>query len=324
MITARIIGSGGYLPKKVISNDALTHVIDTSHEWIVERTGIQQRHIAGEGETTLHLAMKASFAALKDANITAADVDAVIVATVTPDQTFPATAVLLQNELGIKKGFAFDVSAACAGFTYALTVADNFIKSGMVRTILVVGAETFSRLLDWQDRRTCILFGDGAGAVVLTRHESPKDDPTPPGIIGSHLYSDGQMSHILYTNGGVSTTQTAGVVKMEGREVFRHAVTKLEGVTRRILEEYGYSPHDLAWLVPHQANKRIINTLGEKLGLREEQVIITVGQHANTSAASIPLALDAGLKDGRIKAGDLVLCESFGAGLASGANLIRW
>lgn len=313
-----ILGTGSYLPKKQLTNSELSERLDTSHEWIVERTGICARHIAAPDEFTSDMAVKASKRALEAASVDPQDLDMIILATSTPDHTFPATATRIQATLGNTKGFAFDQSAVCSGFVFALATADAYLKQGMAETALVIGAETMSRLLDWKDRRTAVLFGDGAGAVVLKAESN-----TDKGIIGSLLRTDGCGYDDLYVTGGPSTTQTAGTIHMNGREVFRHAVHKLEEAVEEILKKYNIKQEELDWLVPHQANKRIIDATAKKLGLPDEKVIHTGADQANTSAASIPLALDQAIRDGRIQQGDLILCEAFASGFAWGSNLIR-
>jgi 3-oxoacyl-[acyl-carrier-protein] synthase-3 len=316
-------GHGTYLPKKILTNKDLESIVDTTDEWILSRTGIRQRHIAAEGELTSDLAIAAANQALERAGLKGADIDVIVVGTTTPDETFPAVATKVQCAIGADDGFAFDVQAACSGFVYSLAMADNFIRLGQADTALVIGAETFSRLLDWNDRATCVLFGDGAGAVVLKagEGEGTADDR---GILSTHLHSDGRQHDLLYANGGPSLSQTAGVVKMEGQEVFRHAVTRLSGVLKEALGANGLSTSDVDWLVPHQANKRILDSTAKKLGLAPEKMVVTVDRHANTSAASIPLALATALDDGRIKPGDLVLMEAMGAGFTWAAAAIRW
>jgi len=309
-------GVGSYLPETVATNqDLAARGLDTSDEWIVQRTGIRQRHIAREGETTSSLAIKAAQRALDMACKTPQDIDCVIVATTTPDHLFPATAARVQAGLGISRGFAFDVQAVCSGFVYALAVADNFIKSGQVKTALVIGAETLSRLVDWTDRGTCVLFGDGAGAVVLGGEEGAR------GILSTHLHADGKHYQSLYVDGGAGSTGTFGHIRMDGKEVFRHAVQHLAGVVDEALAAHGLTKVD--WLVPHQANLRIINGIAKKLNLSSEQVVLTIASHANTSAASIPLALDAAVRDGRIQKGQLVLMNAMGGGFTWGAALVR-
>ena len=324
---SKILGCGSYLPERVVTNAELAKTVDTSDEWIVERSGIRQRHIASDGQFTSDLALKAAERALEHASIKAKNVDMVIVATTTPDNTFPATATKVQHNLGMTTGAAFDIQAVCSGFVFALSVADNMIKGGQANTIVVIGAETFSRILDWEDRGTCVLFGDGAGAVVL--QASPNDVPdedtiTAQGILSTHIHSNGSTRDLLYVDGGPSSTQTVGHVRMVGREVFRHAVTNLANIVGETLDAHGLHSDDLDWLVPHQANKRILDSTVRKLGMSADRVVVTVDRHANTSAASIPLALDEAVKDGRIKRGDLVLMEAMGGGLTWGSGLVRW
>lgn len=321
MIRSVIRGSGSALPAKVVTNAELAQRVDTTDEWIVERTGIRQRYIAGEGETTSSLATEAARAALEDAGIDAKSIDLIVLATATPDNTFPATATKVQNALGCNGGIAFDVAAVCSGFLYALTTADSLIRTGTAKRALVIGAETFSRILDWEDRTTCVLFGDGAGAVVLEASET--DDSKGAGLLGSRLHADGGQHDLLYVDGGPSTTQTVGHLRMRGREVFRHAVVNLAEVLGEVLEDSGVSVDEIDWVVPHQANKRILDATAKKLGIASEKVIVTVDQHANTSAASVPLAFDVARKDGRIKSGDLVMFEAMGGGFTWGACLAR-
>ncbi len=318
-----VAGYGAYLPARVLTNEELARKVDTSDAWIQERTGITQRHVAADGEMTSHLAVNASQAALDRAGLDAAAIDMVLVATSTPDQTFPATATVVQAELGMQRGLAFDMQAVCAGFVYGLATADNFIKAGQVDTVLVIGAETFSRILDWSDRRTCVLFGDGAGAVVL-RAGDGNGTVADRGVISNHLYSDGRYHDMLYVDGGPSSTGTAGYLRMAGREVFKHAVVKMAEATEAALDANGLEAKDVDWFVPHQANRRIIDATTKKLGLDRKKVVITVDRHANTSAASIPLALAEAAGDGRIKQDQLVLIEALGGGFAWGASLIRW
>ncbi len=322
ILRSHIVGCGSYLPSRVLTNAELATMVDTSDEWIIERTGIRQRHIAAEGETTSDLATAAAERALKNAEIKASDVDLLIVATATPDNTFPATATRVQQRLGMTGGFAFDVQAVCSGFIYALSVADNFIKSGQVRTAVVVGAETFSRILDWNDRGTCVLFGDGAGAVVL-RASWEKGENTDRGILSTHLHSDGRHYELLKVDGGPSSTQTVGHLRMEGREVFRHAVVNLAEVVAEALKANDLTAADIDWVVPHQANRRILEGTARKLGFPMERMVVTVDRHANTSAASIPLAFAEAFGDGRIKRGDLVLLEAMGGGFTWGSALAR-
>ncbi|PZN95050.1 MAG: 3-oxoacyl-ACP synthase [Alphaproteobacteria bacterium] len=323
MIRARIIGTGSYLPQRILSNAELAARVDTSDEWIVERTGIRQRHIAAEGEFTSDLATAAARKALESCSLTPDDVDLIVVATATPDQTFPACATVVQHKLGMIHGVAFDVAAVCSGFLYALQVADALITSGAYRTALVIGAETFSRLLDWEDRGTCVLFGDGAGAVVL-RAETGAGTGDDRGILATRLHSDGRYNDLLYVDGGPGSTGTTGKLRMKGREVFRHAVTNLAAVMTETLGAAGLDPADVAWVIPHQANLRILEGTAKKLGLPIERVVVTVDGHANTSAASVPLALDVAVRDGRVKANDLLLLEAMGGGFTWGAAAVRW
>lgn len=316
---ARIAGVGGYLPQQVVTNHDLEKKIETSHDWIVQRTGIEQRHVAAEGETTSTMATEAARKALAHAGIAADTLDGVIVATTTPDYTFPATAVMVQAALGMRVGtVAFDVQAVCSGFVYALAVANNFVLTGQMKRVLVIGAETMTRLLDWNDRTTSVLFGDGAGAVVL---EATNEDR---GILSTHLHSDGTNLHLLHTGSGPSRDGLAGTIKMEGRDVFRHAVQRLAEVVDETLAANGLDKTAIDWLVPHQANKRIIDATAEKLGLSTDRVVLTVGQHGNTSAASVPLALAHGVAQNLFKPGELLLLEAMGAGLTWGAALVRW
>lgn len=321
MKRAVIRGSGSALPAQVVTNADLAERVDTTDEWIVERTGIRQRYIAGEGETTSTLATSAARAALADAGIDASQIDLIVLATATPDNTFPATATKVQNALGCNGGIAFDVAAVCSGFLYALATADSMLRTGLASRALVIGAETFSRILDWEDRTTCVLFGDGAGAVVLEAVE--EDAAAGAGIVASRLHADGAQHDLLYVDGGPSSTQTVGHLRMKGREVFRHAVVNLAEVLGEVLEDAGVSSEDIDWVVPHQANKRILDATAKKLGIPDEKVIVTVDQHANTSAASVPLAFDVARKDGRIKPGDLVMFEAMGGGFTWGACLAR-
>jgi len=323
VIRSVVQGCGSYLPERVVTNEELSKTVETTDEWIQQRTGIRQRHIAAEGEFTSHLAIKASQRALDHAGLKGSDLDLIVLATATPDETFPATATRVQAELGMTGGAAFDVQAVCAGFVYAVSVADSLIKNGIASTALVIGAETFSRILDWDDRGTCVLFGDGAGAIVL-KGEQGTGTSADRGILANALHSDGRQHDILYVDGGPSSTRTTGFLRMEGKEVFKHAVVNMAAVVGEVLEKAGLESMDIDWLVPHQANKRIIDGTGRKLGLPPERVVVTVDRHANTSAASIPLALDVAVKDGRIKRGDLLLMEGIGGGLAWGASLVRW
>lgn len=323
-VRARALGCGHYLPERIVTNDELSERLDTSDQWIRERTGIRQRHIAAEGQLTSELATRAAENALSAAGLTAADIDAVVVATATPDQTFPATATRVQHMLGMRHGFAYDIQAVCAGFIYALASAEGLIRTDLAERVLVIGAETFSRIVDWNDRSTCVLFGDGAGAIVLERAEGDGTNEDR-GILGLCLHSDGAHNRILNVSGGPSEgDQGGGVVKMEGREVFRHAVIKLAEVADEVMEKTGVTSEEIDWIVPHQANLRIIESTARKAGVPMEKVIVTVDQHGNTSAASIPLALCNGVADGRIKEGDLLLMEAIGGGLAWGSALIRW
>ena len=323
VIRSTVTGCGSFLPEKILTNGDLAKMVDTSDEWIVQRTGIEQRHIAGEGQFTSALALEAARRALESAGREASDIDTIILATATPDNTFPATSVTVQAKLGITHGFAFDVQAVCSGFVYAMTTADAYIRSGLSKRCLVIGAETFSRILDWEDRTTCVLFGDGAGAVVLERTEcaGTNDDR---GILTSHLRSDGRHKEKLYVDGGPSTTQTVGHLRMEGREVFKHAVGMITDVIEDAYEATGLTSDDLDWFIPHQANKRIIDASARKLGIAPEKVVTTVQSHGNTSAASIPLALDSAVRDGRVKKNDLLMLEAMGGGFTWGSVLLRW
>ncbi|MDP9195937.1 MAG: ketoacyl-ACP synthase III [Pseudomonadota bacterium] len=318
-----ITGCGSYLPERVMTNSDLEKLVDTTDEWITQRTGIRSRHIAAEGETTSDMAVKACLRALEHAGITAADVDLVILATTTPDHTFPATAARVQARLGITQGPAFDIQAVCSGFIFALAMADNCIRLGQAKTALVIGAETFSRLVNWKDRSTCVLFGDGAGAVVV--QAAPGTGKiTDRGILSTHLHTDGTRYDSLYADGGPSTTGRAGTVQMDGQEVFRQAVTRLGEVLQESLAANGLTPDDIDWLVPHQANRRIIEGTARKLDLPADKVVMTVDRHGNTSAASIPLALDVAVRDGRIRPGQLLVMEAIGGGLSWGAAVVRW
>lgn len=323
VIRSTVIGTGSYLPAKCLTNEDLAKVVDTSDEWIVQRTGIKQRHIAAEGELTSDLGLKAAQAALESAGVDAQDIDTIILATATPDNTFPASAVTIQAALGINHGAAFDVHAVCSGFVYALATADAYIKSGMAKRCLVIGAETFSRILDWEDRTTCVLFGDGAGAVVVEGREA-SGTVEDRGILTSHLRSDGRHKEKLFVDGGPSSTQTTGHLRMEGREVFKHAVGMITDVIEDAFTATGLSADDLTWFIPHQANKRIIDASARKLNIAPEKVVTTVDKHGNTSAASIPLALDTAVRDGRVKDGDVVLLEAMGGGFTWGSVLLRW
>ncbi len=323
MIRSVITGCGSYSPERVMKNTDFEGIVETSDEWIVQRTGIRQRHIAAEGETTADLAEKAAREAMADAGVTAADLDLIILATSTPNNTFPATAVEVQHRLGMDHGAAFDSQAVCTGFIFALTTADQYIRTGFAKRVLVIGAETFSRILDWEDRSTCVLFGDGAGAVVVESSEQAGTNGDR-GILTAHLRSDGAHKDKLYVDGGPSSTGTVGYLRMEGREVFRHAVAMIADVIEAAYAATGLTSRDLDWFVPHQANKRIIDASARKLGIDPSKVIITVDRHGNTSAASIPLALCEAVGDGRIKRGDLVMLEAMGGGFTWGSLLLRW
>jgi 3-oxoacyl-[acyl-carrier-protein] synthase-3 len=322
MIRAVVTGTGSALPARRVSNAELAQQVDTTDEWIVERTGIRFRHIAGPEETTATLAADACKAALAAAGVTAQDVDLIVLATATPDQTFPATATKVQAMLGIDDCVAFDVAAVCSGFLYAVQVADSMIRAGAHRRALVIGAETFSRILDWEDRTTCVLFGDGAGAIVLEAQES--DAASGRGILAAKLHADGRHNELLYVDGGPSTTGTVGKLRMKGREVFRHAVVNLASVMEEALKGVDLTPADVDWVVPHQANARILDATARKLSLPAERVVVTVDRHANTSAASVPLALDTAVRDGRIKSGQIVVLEAMGGGFTWGAAVLRY
>ncbi|KAA5804729.1 ketoacyl-ACP synthase III [Alkalicaulis satelles] len=319
---SRIAGIGAYLPEKVLTNAAMEAIVETSDAWIRERTGISQRHIAADGQYTSDLGVEASRRALDHAGLGPDDIDLIIVATATPDLTFPATATIVQHKLGVRHGCAFDVHAVCSGFIYAMSVADNFIRCGQARTALVIGAETFSRILDWTDRTTCVLFGDGAGAVVLSAEAGAPEDGK--GLMKTHLRSDGSFCDLLYVDGGPSRTKTVGHLRMQGNQVFRHAVTKIAGSMTELADMAGVAIADIDWFVPHQANQRILLGVSSRLGIPEERVISTVSMHGNTSAASIPLAFEQAVRDGRIKRGDLVLMEALGGGFTWGAALARY
>ncbi|SIP90547.1 3-oxoacyl-[acyl-carrier-protein] synthase III [Rhizobium sp. RU35A] len=323
MIRSVVLGYGAALPKRVVPNKELESLVETSDDWIVQRTGIRQRYIAGDGETSASLGEQAARAALDRAGLTPADIDLVIVATSTPDNTFPATAVNIQNRLGMTHGYAFDVQAVCTGFVYAVATADAHLRAGLARRAIVIGAETFSRILDWTDRTTCVLFGDGAGAIVLEAQEG-EGTIADRGVLTAHLRSDGSHKDKLYVDGGPSSTGTVGHLRMEGREVFKHAVGMITDVIEAAFESTGTTAEDLDWLVPHQANRRIIDGSAKKLGIPPEKVVVTVDLHGNTSAASIPLALSVAADDGRIQKGDLVMLEAMGGGFTWGALLIRW
>jgi len=318
-----VLGCGAYLPKRILSNDDLARMVDTSDEWIVQRTGIRQRHVAAPGEFTSHLGIAAAGAAIADAGVDPQSIDLIVVATSTPDNTFPATAVSVQNGLGITGGAAFDLQAVCSGFVFGLATADGLLRTREFKRALVIGAETFSRILDWTDRTTCVLFGDGAGAVVLEGQDQP-GTTEDRGVLTSRLRSDGRYKMKLYVDGGPSSTGTVGHLRMEGREVFRHAVAMISDVVTEAFRETGYCVDDIDWFVPHQANQRIIDGSARKLGIDPKKIVSTVDRHANTSAASIPLALAAARADGRIKHGDLVLLEAMGGGFTWGALLLRW
>jgi 3-oxoacyl-[acyl-carrier-protein] synthase III len=317
VLRAVIKGTGSALPKRIVTNAELAAQVDTSDEWITERTGIKARHVAGPDETTASLGTDAARRALDAAGMTAADIDLIIVATCTPDQTFPAAATKVQHALGCNGGVAFDVAAVCSGFLYAFSVAESMIRAGSAKNALVIGSETMTRLLDWEDRGTCVLFGDGAGAVVLSGEVGER------GVLATKLHADGQHNQLLYVDGGPSTTGTVGKLRMQGREVFRHAVTNLSSVLLEVLDDAGLGADAIDWVVPHQANRRIIDATAKKLGLAADRVILTVDRHANTSAASVPLALDVAVRDGRIKAGDLIVLEAMGGGFTWGASLVR-
>jgi len=318
-----VIGHGAYLPERVLTNAELAGMVDTSDEWIVQRTGIRQRHIAADGEFTSHLGLKAAQAAIANAKIDTQSIDLIVLATSTPDHTFPASAVQIQNGLGIHHGAAFDLQAVCSGFIFALATADNFLKAGTYKRALVIGAETFSRILDWNDRGTCVLFGDGAGAVVLEA-QPQAGTSADRGILTTHLRSDGAHKDKLFVDGGPSSTQTVGHLRMEGREVFKHAVGMITDVIVDAFAATGTTANDIDWLVPHQANKRIIDASAKKLDIAPQKVVLTVDRHGNTSAASIPLALATAADDGRIKRGDLVMLEAMGGGFTWGSALLRW
>jgi 3-oxoacyl-[acyl-carrier-protein] synthase III len=323
MRRAVILGTGAYLPDRIMKNAELEAIVDTSHDWIVERTGIHQRHLAADGEMTSDLGSKAGLQAIANAGIPADSIDLVVLATTTPDDTMPSTATKIQHRLGIKRGAAFDINAACSGFVYAMAVANSFLLSGQARRAIVIGAETYSRILNWSDRGTCILFGDGAAAVVLEAQEQPGGN-TDRGILFAGIHSDGQYTPLLATDGGVSSTMTCGKMFMVGKEIFRHAVSKMPAAVEEGLEATGLSMTDIDWLVPHQANMRILAGVAQKLQLNEQKVVSTVPMHANTSAASIPLALHLASGDGRIRKGQLIACPALGAGLTWGCTLIRW
>jgi 3-oxoacyl-[acyl-carrier-protein] synthase-3 len=313
-----VLGAGSALPKRRVTNEELAKSVDTTDEWIVERTGIRSRYVAGDGETTASLATEAARRAINHAGLTPSDIDLIVLATATPDQTFPSSATKVQATLGINDCIAFDVHAVCTGFLYALSVADSMLRSGNAKKALVIGAETFSRILDWEDRATCVLFGDGAGALVLSAEETER------GILATKLHADGRHNDLLFVDGGPSTTGTVGKLRMKGREVFRHAVVNLANVLTEVLESAGLSAADVDWVVPHQANARILDATAKKLGLPPEKIVVTVDEHANTSAASVPLAFDTAIKDGRIQRGDIVVLEAMGGGFTWGAAALRY
>jgi 3-oxoacyl-[acyl-carrier-protein] synthase-3 len=323
MIRAVPIGAGHYLPENAVTNSELAKTVDTSDEWIVTRTGIKQRHFAADGELTSDLAIAAARDALDNAGIDASEIDTIVLATSTPDQTFPSTATKVQAGLGMSHGFAFDVQAVCAGFAFAMTTANSLILAGQSKRALVIGAETFSRIMNWEDRTTCVLFGDGAGAVILEAQEC-EGTSADRGILGCELSSDGKYNDLLYVDGGVSSTQTTGVLRMQGQEVFKHAVSKLAAAGEICMERAGVTSDDVDWVVPHQANLRIIKSTAKKMGVSMDKVVLTVQDHGNTSAASIPLALSVAVKAGQIKRGNLILTEAIGGGLAWGAVVFRW
>ena len=322
MIRSVVKGVGAYLPERIITNAEMATLVDTSDDWITARTGIKQRHIAAEGELISDLGTAAAREALKNSGVHADEIDLIIVATATPDDTFPATATVIQAQLGIERGFAFDMQAVCSGFVYAVATADNFIKAGQAENVLVIGAETFSRILDWEDRTTAVLFGDGAGAIVMQKGEGDGTNKDR-GVLTSHLHSDGRYRDKLYVDSGPSRG-AVGHLRMEGKEVFRHAVVNIAEAIDEALDATGLEAKDIDWFVPHQANKRILDATAKRIGLKPESVVVTVGQHANTSAASVPLALDVAVKDGRIKQGDMVLLEAMGGGFTWGSALVRW
>ena len=322
-IRAILAGTGSALPIRRVDNEELARQVDTSDEWIVERTGIRSRYIAGEGETTATLAADAARKALADAGLDASEIGLIVLATATPDQTFPSSATKVQAMLGIDDCVAFDVQAVCSGFLYALSVAESMIRGGSAKNALVIGSETFSRILDWEDRATCVLFGDGAGAIVLKAEDGPDNPAEARGVLSTRLHADGRHNDLLYVDGGPSTTQTVGKLRMKGREVFRHAVVNLASVLTEVLEAVNLTAADIDWLIPHQANARILDATARKLNLSPERVVVTVDRHANTSAASVPLALDVAKKDGRVKPGDLLVLEAMGGGFTWGAAVVR-
>ena len=315
-----IIGTGSYLPSRILSNKELSKMVDTNDEWIISRTGIKQRHIVAEGEFTSDLASNAAKRAIEAAKISPSDIDMIIVCTTTPDSSFPSVATKVQAKIGAKNAAAFDVQAVCSGFIYGLTIADNFIKAGSAKTILIIGAEAMSKLVDWQDRNTCVLFGDGAGAVILKAADKEQHE----GIIYCQINSDGCYESILYTDGGVSSTGTAGVMKMLGKEVFKHAVEKMSNTLLDLLAKSNYQKEDVSWIIPHQANARILDAIATRLAFPSEKIVMTLDMHANTSAATIPLALDHHLKAGKIKSNDLIMLTALGGGLTWGGVILRW
>jgi 3-oxoacyl-[acyl-carrier-protein] synthase-3 len=323
MLRSVVLGCGSYLPSRIVTNKELAAMVETSDEWIVQRTGIEQRHIAAQGELTSDMAVQAARAGLANAHVDPQSIDLILLATSTPDNTFPAAAVSVQSGLGITRGAAFDLQAVCSGFVYGLATGDALLRTGIYKRALVIGSETFSRILDWNDRGTCVLFGDGAGALVLEAQQQ-QGSSEDRGILTAHLRSDGRHKTKLYVDGGPSSTQTVGHLRMEGRAVFKHAVAMITDVIEDAFRATGYTAADIDWFVPHQANKRIIDDSAHKLGISPEKVVITVNQHGNTSAASIPLALNVAVKDGRIKKGDLVLIEAMGGGFTWGSALLRW
>ncbi len=323
VLRSQVAGVGAYLPARVVSNAELAKKLETSDEWIRERTGIRERRIAADGECTSDLAIAASQEALRAAGMNASAIDLIVLATATPDETFPATATTVQARLGITRGAAFDIQAVCSGFVYAVATADNFIKAGQAKNVLVIGAETFSRIIDWNDRTTAVLFGDGAGAMILTAAQG-QGDTKDRGVLSTHLFSDGRHHDLLYVDGGPSKTMTTGFLRMEGREVFRHAVANMADAIDLALRTNNFSAADVDWFVPHQANQRILDATARKVGVHPSRVVSTVAQHANTSAASVPLALVAAVNDGRIKRENLVLLEAMGGGFTWGSALIRW
>jgi 3-oxoacyl-[acyl-carrier-protein] synthase III len=323
VIRSELIGCGAYLPEGVLTNAELATRVDTSDEWITDRTGIRRRHIAGEGEYTSHLAMKAAQRALADAGVEVGEIDLIVVATTTPDETFPSVATTVQARLGMTRGAAFDVQAVCSGFIYGLAVADNFIRAGQAKTILLIGAETMSRLMDWTDRTTCVLFGDGAGAVVMRAGEG-QGDASDRGVLNTKLFSDGRMHDLLYVDGGPSTTGTTGYLRMQGKDVFKHAIHNICSAVHASADEAGVPVSQIDWFIPHQANQRILDGTARKLGVDPSRVISTIADQGNTSAASVPLALATAVKDGRINRGDLLLLEAMGGGMTWGSALVRW